>query len=419
MSAAAFTPKILHVLDHSLPVQSGYSVRTESLLTEQDRRGWRPVGLTAPEHNLLLSDAPAYEIIGAANYHRTVLARGATVPCNRIRLMPRFVARIAEVAALEKPDLLHVHSPVFNALPALWLRSRLELPLVYEIRAFWEDASVDHGVYSERSLRYHVTHLLEMQVCRRAEQIVALCAGIQNRLVAAGINRNKITIVPNGVDIEKFKPKSADARDLEGLRLGGKQVIGYIGSFYRYEGLDLLIEAVARLVPQRKDLALLLIGAGRMEARLRAQIHRLGLGQTVFLMGNIPHERIPALYALMDVLVYPRYSVPLTERVTPLKPLEAMAMGKAVLASDIGGHRELIQEGETGMLFRAGDISALCTALARLLDNDALRRSYERGAAAARTRISWEITAAAYESVYKRALGDTRVTEELEQPCLN
>ena len=94
-------------------------------------------------------------------------------------------------------------------------------------------------------------------------------------------------------------------------------------------------------------------------------------------------------------------------------------MGKALLASDIGGHRELIQDGETGMLFRAGDVSALCAALAQLLDNDALRHAYERRAAAARPRISWETAAAAYESVYKRALGETRVAQQAEQPCLN
>jgi len=417
--SAAFAPKILHILDHSLPVQSGYSVRTDSLLTDQSRRGWRPVGLTAPEHNLLRPDAPPHETIGAVPYYRTAVRRGETPPCRRIRSARRFAARIAEVAALEKPDLLHVHSPVFNALPALWLRKTLKVPLVYEIRAFWEDASVDHGVYDQRSLRYHMTHRLEMQICRRVQQVAALCAGIQNRLVAAGIDHNKITIVPNGVDTERFKPQSADVKELNAWRLGGKRVIGYIGSFYRYEGLDLLIEAVARLVARRKDLALLLVGSGRMEARLREQIDRLGLQETVSLSGNIPHERVPALYALMDVLVYPRYSVPLTERVTPLKPLEAMAMGKAVLASDIGGHRELIQDGATGMLFRAGDVSALCAALTQLLDDDALRHAYERRAAAARPHISWAIAAAGYESVYKRALGETRVAQQAEQPCLN
>src|SRR4249920_763821 len=114
MSTASFAPKILHVLDHSLPLQSGYSVRTDGLMTEQYLRGWRPVGLTAPEHNLLLPDAPAHETIGAVPYYRTAVNRSETPPCRRVRLAPRFAARIAEVAALEKPDLLHVHSPVFN-----------------------------------------------------------------------------------------------------------------------------------------------------------------------------------------------------------------------------------------------------------------------------------------------------------------
>lgn len=421
MTLHPFTPKILHILDHSQPYASGYSFRSYSLLNEQRRRGWQPLALTAPEHGLLLPGAPAQETIGNLRYYRTLPPQSGRFPlAQRGRALARFAARISEVVALEKPDILHVHSPVFNALAALWSKRKCRLPLVYEIRAFWEDASVDHGLYNDGSWQYRLTHRLEMQVCRRANEVAAICAGISERLTAEGIDAGKITIIPNGVDLDRFQPQPADDGEIDRWQLRGKRVVGFIGSFFRYEGLTLLVEAIAQLRAQRDDLVLLLVGDGRMNARLVEQIANLGLQRTVFLTGRVPQERIPAMYALMDVLVYPRYSVPLTERVTPLKPLEAMAMGKALIASDIGGHRELIRDRDTGVLFRAGDRSALCAALAQLLDDPALRRSYQARAAAARERFSWAASVAAYEPMYRRVLAHRRppgTPEPGQDPC--
>ena len=121
--------------------------------------------------------------------------------------------------------------------------------------------------------------------------------------------------------------------------------------------------------------------------------------------GRIAHERIPAVYALVDVLAYPRYSIRLTDLVTPLKPLEAMAMGKVPVASDVGGHRELIRHGKTGFLFPAGNVSALADSLGRLLDDDSLRNRIQSHAAKwVRNEHTWEKTTSVYQDIYRKAL---------------
>src|SRR6185503_4277219 len=170
-------------------------------------------------------------------------------------------------------------------------------------------------------------------------------------------------------------PPDEEYRAAWGLQ--GKRVAAFIGSFYRYEGLDLLLDAYARLRPRFPDLTVLLVGGGEMEGELREKARALGVSDGVIFSGRIPQSRVPGIYALADVLVYPRYAMRLTELVTPLKPLEAMAMRKALLASDVGGHRELIQDGRTGLLFKPGDANALAEALARLLQDPALRKSLE------------------------------------------
>ncbi|MDL2124140.1 MAG: glycosyltransferase family 4 protein [Deltaproteobacteria bacterium] len=142
-----------------------------------------------------------------------------------------------------------------------------------------------------------------------------------------------------------------------------------------------------------------------MENELNTQIRRLNIEDRVIMPGRIPHERIPGVYALIDILAYPRYSMRLTELVTPLKPLEAMAIGKALVASDVGGHQELIQHNETGILFSAGNEIVIAEALMRILDDDSLRKNLEaKGPAWVREHHTWKKTAAVYQEIYTKAL---------------
>lgn len=399
--------RILHILDHSLPLHSGYTFRTQSILKEQRRREWQPVALTSPKHEISWKKpTDELEEIDNLRFYRTGSITETTVPFGaEVKLMRSLAKRIEEVVRIEKPDLLHVHSPVLNAIPALRIGRKLTIPVVYEIRAFWEDAAVDHGTYAERSLKYRLVRSLETWTCRRATQVAVLCNGLRNDLIARGIPKEKLTVVANGINPTDFQPCAPDRELAASLGISGKKVLGFIGSFYRYEGLELLVNAFDRLSQTTNGLALLLVGGGEMDGELRNQIERLRLRGRVILTGRVPHEKIPGMYSMMDVLVYPRYSMRLTELVTPLKPLEAMAMGKALIASDIGGHRELIKDGLNGFLFKPGDIPSLVETLRRVLEDSCLRNDL---ALQARNWVletqTWCKTTERYSSIYAQAL---------------
>jgi PEP-CTERM/exosortase A-associated glycosyltransferase len=409
MSGKSSSPKILHVLYHSLPPQSGYAFRSHNILQAQSKRGWRVVAVTAPQAEQSSFTKPEERIGGFRYYRSGAVPRGAGLFGTERRLMRALTRRLREVVELEKPDVLHAHSPVLNAISTFRVAREVGIPVIYEIRAFWEDAAANHGSYDTGSRKYKLMQSLETRACHLADQIAVISHGIKNDLITRSIPTEKLTLAPNGVDVDHFKACSPDSRYLKAWRLGGKKIIGFIGSFFKYEGLDLLIEAMARLAETRSDVALLLVGGGRIESELRAQIEQLRLKDRVTMPGKIPHESIPAVYAMCDILAYPRYASRLTELTTPLKPLEAMAMGRGVIASDIGGHRELIQHGRTGLLFRAGDLSALVETLRCLLDNPAMCQELglQASTSVQQTR-SWDKIAATYADVYAKAQGQSQ-----------
>ena len=406
--------KILHILDHSLPLYSGYTFRSQSILKAQLKRGWLPVAVTSSKHEQSWKGAVQdKETLDGLTYYRTGSVSENSLPVKReIQIMSMLYRRIRTIVDVERPDILHAHSPVLNAIPALWAGRQLGIPVVYEVRALWEDAAVDHGSYNPGSWKYNAVRRLETWTCQRADHLAVLCQGIKEEMVKRHVPATKITVVPNAINPEEFVPNGQDGvyRD---QRLEGKRVIGFIGSFYRYEGLDLLIHAMAQLAATRSDVVLLLVGAGEVEDELKAQVKQFNLDKVVLMPGKLGHDEVHKVYAIADVLVYPRHSIRLTEMVTPLKPLEAMAMGRAVIASDIGGHRELIRQGSTGLLVAPESPSELAGAINRILDDAALReRLGQQAASWVRDERCWEKVADLYREVYGAALKQTRHSEE-------
>jgi PEP-CTERM/exosortase A-associated glycosyltransferase len=192
---------------------------------------------------------------------------------------------------------------------------------------------------------------------------------LRSDIVARGIPSAKVTVIPNAVDIEGFELGGQPDPALKArLGLDGATVVGFIGSFYAYEGLDLLLQALPALLRARPELRVLLVGGGPQDGALKAQAQALGVADKVVFTGRVPHAEVNRYYDLVDVLAYPRHSMRLTELVTPLKPLEAMAQGRLFVASDVGGHKELVRDGETGILFKAGNAEALAAAVLHTLD---------------------------------------------------
>jgi glycosyltransferase involved in cell wall biosynthesis len=183
-------------------------------------------------------------------------------------------------------------------------------------------------------------------------------------------------------------------------------VIGFIGSFYDYEGIDDLIAAMPALLARQPEARLLLVGGGPCEAALRAQAEASPAAQAIRFVGRVPHHEVERYYALADIMVYPRKQSRLTDLVTPLKPLEAMAQGKLVAASDVGGHRELITDGVTGRLFAPDDPAGCAAALAALIDDRSQWGAFRAaGRAHVETRHDWARNAEHYQLVYQTVLG--------------
>ena len=399
------TLRVLHVLDHSIPLQSGYTFRTLSILREQGRLGWQTFHLTSPKHS---APGGPEETVDGWHFYRTPTVSAARIPgLAEVVLMKQTQRRLLEVALQVRPHLLHVHSPVLNAIPALRVGKQLGIPVVYEVRAFWEDAAVDHGTTREGSLRYGLTRWLETHALRNAAHVFTICEGLRADIVARGIAAEKVTVVPNAVDIEAFDAGGVADDELKtALGLQGATVVGFIGSFYAYEGLDLLLAALPALLQRRPEVRVLLVGGGPQDAALKAQAVALGVADKVVFAGRVPHAEVRRYYDLVDVLAYPRHSMRLTELVTPLKPLEAMAQGRLLVASDVGGHKELIRDGETGILFCAGNADSLAQAvdglLSRHCDWPALRQAGRRFVESQR---NWRTSAARYRAPYQALVG--------------
>ena len=389
--------RVLHVLDHSLPLGSGYSYRSRSIVAAQKRLGLEPIVLTSPKQG---TDRDGCDLVDGVRHYRTGRTRGRLPFARELLLMRRLASRIIQVARTEKIEVIHAHSPSLNGLPALWAGRRLGLPVIYEVRTFWEDAAVNNGSFGATSLRYRLSRRLETVVLRRAHRVVAICEGIRSEVISRGIPVGRVAVAPNAVDGEWLTSRVRASELAAQMGLGAGPVFGYIGSFSRYEGLLFLIEAMPDILVRFPGARLLLVGGGRDEEAVRAAAQRAGVA--VVVAGRVPQERVRDFYSLIDVFVLPRRRIRLTELVTPLKPLEAMALGIPVLASDIGGHAELVNDGETGLLFKAESSESLVEQASRLARDPALRA--QLGAAGRRWVESerlWDRIVARYLPLYE------------------
>ncbi len=390
--------RILHILDHSLPLHSGYTFRTRAIMRAQQALGWQVMAVTGVRQGV--SAAPI-ETVDDLIFHRTPPVGRLPGPLSELNEVRGFAKKIDTVAAAFGPDIIHAHSPVLGALAALRVAYRYKVPMIYEIRAFWEDAAVGNGTGREGSMRFRATRALETWAVRRADAVAVICEGLRNDLVARGIDADKIMVSPNGVDMHMFgDPLPRDDRLAAELGLGSGDVVGFIGSFYDYEGIDDLIRAMPAVEAQ-----LLLVGGGPMEPALRAQAAASPAADRIHFIGRVSHDEVERYYSLIDVLAYPRKKMRLTDLVTPLKPLEAMAQGKLVAASDVGGHRELIEHGVTGTLFAAGDPVAIARALCDLLAD---RSSWAERRRVARDFVdkdrNWSSNISRYDPVYRKLI---------------
>ena len=402
--------KILHIFDHSIPLHSGYTFRSRAILEQQRALGWETDHVTSIKHGQATKSDVLEEEVDGFHFFRTPDPHGmlSGLPVfNQMAVVNSLSKRLTQIIPQVKPDILHAHSPALNGLAALRAAKQFGLPLVYEIRAFWEDAAVDHGNCKEGDLRYRLTRAMETKVIRQANAVTTICEGLRKDIIARGVSSDKVTVIPNAVNPDKFVlGGEADPELQQSLGLQGSRVLGFIGSFYAYEGLPLLLQALPIIRQQYPDIKVLLVGGGPQDEALKQLARDLNIEAHVIFTGRVPHEQVNSYYDLVDILVYPRLSMRLTELVTPLKPLEAMAQGRLFIASDVGGHHELIKDGINGRLFKAGDVDALAATVIDLLNNTAQWSTLKAGGRKyVEEERNWRVSVGRYQPVYEALAG--------------
>lgn len=368
--------RILHVLDHSLPYLSAYSYRSSAVISRQRRLGATPVVLTSPRHETV---GGACELDDGVEHHRSrwplfhLVPLPQSVPLVRdVAFVAALAARIVEISRHKPVDLIHAHSPALIGLAARRAARKLGIPWLYELHYYEHDAAVESGRMRRASLAYQKAEWLEARVVNCADAVVTNAASLRQDLISRGVAPHKLFEAPNGVDTKIFHPREPDAELIRRFGLGGKTVVGFVGSFYRYEGLENLIGAMLHVLRERRDFKVLLAGAGEAEASLRAHIPREWREHFLF-AGRIEQEDVPRYYTVMDMVVYPRVSTRLTELTTSTRPLEAMAMERPVIASGVGGMAELIRHGKTGYLVETDSWTTLAAWILRLASQRAGR----------------------------------------------
>lgn len=404
--------RVLHILDICLPMLTGYTIRSRDIIHGERSLGMEPAVISSPVYNFR-SPGAVDAVIDGISYKRTPIEGGLGLAIRKqwpvlkelaaITLLERRIVRELRTGAY---DMVHAHSPAICGVAGLRAARKCRVPFVYEIRAFWEDAAVDQSRTGQKSLRYKASRSLEQHVVENADAVVAIAQPLLSDLKERGIPEEKLFYVPNGVDLEKFKPLVRDEALAAELGIGDEPVMGFIGSFYFFEGVSWLVRAAAKLHRRGVRFKLLIAGHGEDTENLRKAIADENAAEYVLFVGKIDPSQIQRYYSLVDVMVYPRHSSRLTELVTPLKPLEALAQKKAVLGSNVGGIRELMNngEGDIGLLFNPDDVEDFCKQATLLFtDREARERIAENGFQYALHERDWRQNAKRYIPVYEYA----------------
>lgn len=399
--------KILHVLETSIPNTVGYTVRADAIITHQKRLGLEPVVITSPFFATKDPSVKVEEIEGTRYYRTNDIPVPASAPNKllsylvRLRLLGRYRKAILDVVERERPQIIHAHSSYTNAYGALPASRRHGLPLIYEVRTLWGESAVIESGWRSGSLKHRMLWRLELGAMKRADVVAPIARGIRDELVQRGVPAEKMHIMPNGVDTAKFVPQPRNEALARSVGLEGRFVVGFIGSILRLEGLATLLEAMAICQRSSDRVALAIVGDGPERAALQARCAELKLDNVVF-PGRVPHSEVAYWYSIMDVMVYPRIRAVINERVTPLKPLEAMAQGKVCIGSDVGGIQELIEDGRTGVIFRSEDPRNLADAILGLMADPARMNALREAALAyVRSERDWQAIGRRYLAMYE------------------
>lgn len=408
---------VLHLLKESSPyLTNGFTMRSRYNLLAARAAGVRPVVVTALGFPRLLGARTAepiepLEVIDDIPHHRLDLGRWYDLNGPVDRLLEDQAWLTAKVAREVRPAVIHAssgHRGFEHALVGIALREHIGRPLVYEVRSFFESVWSSDEVWNEQGEQYHRRFDTETRAMRSADHVITIAEAMRAEIVERGIDPGHVTVVPNGVDAEVFSPRPADTRLKRRYGLEGAFTIGYVsGLDHPRENQELLIEATRLLLSRRRRVRCLIVGDGQRREELERVARKAGVARDVVFTGRIPHAEVPEHYALLDAFVVPRKDERAARMVTPLKPYEALAMGRPLVVADLPALLEIAEPEERGLAFTAGDAASLAGAVERLIDDPALA---ERLGNAGREWVirerSWAANGPRFREVYERVLAE-------------
>lgn len=407
-NAGLFTKRkhLLYCLHQSVPhATNGYSTRSHGIATGLQNAGWKVNATTRTgfpwDANIKVS-GKGYHIEQVDGITYTACAGWSLNKTPLDLYLAEAADHFLREAQTSGAEVIVAASNHITALPALMAARRLGLPFVYEVRGLWEVTQASTQPEWMDSDRYHLMKALEAQTAREADLVITLTNELADELVARGAHRERIVIAPNAVDAGRFAPRPADQEIARQLNLqAGVPVIGYAGSAVAYEGLELLLDALAELKKAAIPFHFVLVGDGKVIDTVKARAKQLNIENECRFTGRVPFDEVPRYLSCMDIMPVPRLSSAVTEMVSPLKPLEAMAMAKAVVLSDVSPHKTFAGNNERARLFAKDSLSSLTSTLKELIANPQER---ERLGTAARAWIEQERTWNKVTSHYSQAL---------------
>ncbi len=369
--------RILYVAASALPYHNtGYTIRTQNLLQGLAAVGWEVLCVTRPGYP---EDRPDKTNSEKDHTYQIDHVHYETLHGpHRQRLAPKdYVFKAADILEAKmrafRPSIVQAASNHENALPALIAAKRLGIPFFYEVRGLWELTRSSKMVNFENSERFKLEQHLENTVSRYADRIITLGTHLAQELIERGASAEKIKLAPNAIDPAAFTPLPKDEALMQKLKLTSENfIIGYAGAILAYEGLDDLITGFSLLLQQVPRARLVIIGDGDALESLKQKAHRLQLQNEIHFIGKIAHHEIKQYYSIFNVIVLPRKPYKVCQLVTPLKPLEAMALKIPLVVSDVAALQEIVQHGETGLVHRAGDPISLASTLHLLTQDESL-----------------------------------------------